>query len=305
MKAPRNIAASVRDRLTNRARARGEDVQLVLLRYAIERLLYRLSCSEHAERFVLKGAMLFSLWADVPYRATGDVDLLGYGDSTAEKLAEVFKALCEIEVEPDGVEFLAGTVRAEQARENDEYQGVRVTFEARIAGARLPVQVDIGFGDVVVPGAQEIEYPGILDLPPPRLRAYPRETVVAEKFQAMVRFAALTSRMKDFYDLWAIASTFGFEGLILAEAIRATFERRRTALLTETPDALAPAFAEDPTKQSQWRGFLRRTAIAMAPEPFPAVLAKIREFVLPPATSLAKGNPFEATWPPGGPWRPT
>jgi predicted nucleotidyltransferase component of viral defense system len=298
-----NLSASVRDRLTNRARERGEDVQLVMLRYAIERLLYRLSRSEYADHFVLKGAMLFSLWADVPYRATRDVDFLGYGDSAAERLVEIFRAICGVEVEPDGVEFLADTVRAEQARENDEYQGVRVTLEARIAGARLSLQADIGFGDVVVPMVQEIQYPGLLDLPTPRLRAYPPETVVAEKFQAMVRFGAITSRMKDFYDLWAIATTFGFEGPVLAEAIRATFERRRTSLPAGTPDALSPEFAESRTNQSRWQGFLGRTAIAMTPEPFPAVLAKIREFVLPPTQALTTGNSFEGMWPQGGPWR--
>jgi predicted nucleotidyltransferase component of viral defense system len=298
-----NLAASIRDRLTNRARAHGEDVQLVLLRYGIERLLYRLSRSEYADRFVLKGAMLFSLWADVPYRATRDVDFLGYGDSATERLMEIFRAICGVEVEPDGVAFLAETVRAEQARENDEYQGVRVTLEARIAGARLSLQADIGFGDVVVPMVQEIEYPGLLDLPTPRLRAYPKETVVAEKFQAMVRFGAVTSRMKDFYDLWAIATMFGFEGPVLAEAIRATFERRQTVLPEETPDALSPEFAEGLTNQTRWRGFLGRTAIAMAPEPFPAVLTKVRGFVLPPTQSVARGESFEGAWPPGGPWR--
>lgn len=303
MRGPRDISASVRDRLTNRARERNETVQLVLIRYAIERLLYRLSRSEYADRFVLKGAMLFNLWTDTPYRATGDLDLLGYGDSAAEALAGVFRALCSTDVESDGVEFLSDTVRAEQARENDEYQGVRITLEARIAGARLPLQIDIGFGDVVVPGTQDIDYPALLEFPAPKLRAYPRETVVAEKFQAMVRFAALTSRMKDFYDLWAIAMTFDFDGPILAEAIRATFERRQTPLPQKTPDALASEFAEDATKQAQWRGFLRRAEIAMAPEPFPVILTKIHEFVMPPTDAAAKNNAFDKTWPAGGPWK--
>ena len=303
MKGPRNLSASVRARLTNRAKARHENVQLVLLRYAIERLLYRLSRSEYADRFVLKGAMLFNLWADVPYRATGDLDLLGYGDSTAAGLADTFKAISASDVEPDGVEFAANTVRAEPARETDEYQGVRVTLEARIAGARLPIQVDIGFGDVIVPGAQSIEYPALLEFPAPRLRAYPRESVIAEKFQAMVRFAALTSRMKDFYDIWAIATIFDFQGSVLAEAIRATFERRRTTLPRETPDALTSEFADNPTKRAQWQGFLRRTAVAMAPEPLPIVVAAIREFVMPPTAAVAKGVPFESTWPAREPWR--
>jgi predicted nucleotidyltransferase component of viral defense system len=303
VKAPRNISASVRARLTSHAKARHANVQLVLLRYAIERLLYRLSRSEYADRFILKGAMLFNLWADAPYRATGDLDLLGYGDSAADRLVEIFQAVCATDVEPDGIEFLADTVRAEQARENEEYQGVRVTLEARIAGARLSVQVDIGFGDVIVPEAQSVEYPALLEFPAPRLRAYPRETVVAEKFQALVRFGALTSRMKDFYDLWAIATIFDFRGPVLAEAIRATFERRQTKLPLETPDALTAEFVENPTKQAQWHGFLQRTAIAMAPKPLPVVLAKIREFVMPPTTATGKGVTFEETWPPGGPWR--
>lgn len=303
MKRPRNISASVRARLTNRARARDENVQHVLLRYAIERLLYRLSRSEHASRFILKGAMLFNLWTDVPYRATGDVDLLGYGDSAADSLVETFQAISMTDVEADGVEFMADSVHAAQARENSEYKGARVTLEARISGARLSVQIDIGFGDVVVPEAQEIEYPALLEFPAPRLRAYPRETVVAEKFQTMVRFGALNSRMKDLYDLWALATIFEFRGPVVAEAIRATFERRQTELPLEGPDAIAPEFAGNPSKQAQWQGFLRRTAIAMAPEPLPIVLATIREFVMPPAAAAARGRPFEETWPPEGPWR--
>ena len=302
MTRPRPLAASVRARLTNHAKTHGETVQFVLLRYAIERLLYRLSQSASADRFILKGAMLFSVWADVPYRATGDLDLLGIGDSTAARLVETFRAVCETAVPPDGVEFLADSVRADQVREHDAYQGVRVMLEARLAGARLSVQIDIGFGDVIVPPAPHIAYPTLLEFPAPQLRAYPRETVVAEKFQTLVRFAALTSRMKDVYDLWALATLFGFEGRVLAEAIRATFTRRQTPVPQETPVALTPAFAADPTKQAQWSGFLRRTAMARTPDPLPLVLAQIREFVMPPTTAIAKGVAFEELWPPGGPW---
>ena len=302
MTRPRHLAASVRARLTNHAKTHGETVQFVLLRYAIERLLYRLSQSASADRFILKGAMLFSVWADVPYRATGDLDLLGIGDSTAAHLVETFRAVCETAVPPDGVEFLADTVRADQVREHEAYQGVRVMLEARLAGARLSVQIDIGFGDVIVPPAPHIAYPTLLEFPAPQLRAYPRETVVAEKFQTLVRFAALTSRMKDVYDLWALATLFGFEGRVLAEAIRATFTRRQTPVPQETPVALTPAFAADPTKQAQWSGFLRRTAMARTPDPLPLVLAQIRMFVTPPTVAIAKGVAFEERWPPGGPW---
>ena len=187
-------------------------------------------------------------------------------------------------------------------REHDAYQGVRVALEARLAGARLFVQVDVGFGDVIVPSAPRIAYPTLLEFPAPQLRAYPRETVVAEKFQTLVRFAALTSRMKDLYDLWALATLFGFEGQVLAKAIRATFVRRQTPIPQETPAALTPAFAADPTKQTQWSGFLRRTAMSRTPDPLPLVLAQIGTFLMPPTTAIAKDVPFGEWWTPGGPW---
>jgi len=299
----KNVGASVRARLTQRASERKENVQLALTRFAIERLLYRLSLSPHRDRFVLKGAMLFSLWTPTPYRATGDLDLLGYGDAAPERIAAVFREICGIDVEDDGVIFKPETLRAEPARVEDEYSGVRVTMTAEIAGARLPIQIDIGFGDPVTPAEQEIDYPSLLDMPAPRLRAYPPETVVAEKFQALVALGMLNSRMKDFFDLWAISETFSFDGPVLADAIAATFDRRRTAIPMDTPVALTPAFAEDAAKQAQWQGFLRRTALAMAPGPFAKMQAKVAAFVLPPAQALATGRPFEGKWVVGGPWK--
>lgn len=167
----------------------------------------------------------------------------------------------------------------------------------------LSIQIDVGFGDAVTPAAREIDYPSLLDMPTPRLLAYPPQTVVAEKFQALVALGMLNSRMKDFFDLWAIAETFSFDGPVLAEAIQATFERRDTALPRQTPIALTAAFAEDVAKQAQWRGFLRRTALAMAPEPFADIQTKVAAFVLPPTTALADGSAFTAKWQPGGPWR--
>jgi len=299
----KNVGASVRARLTQRASSAKENVQLALTRFAIERLLYRLSLSPHRDQFVLKGAMLFSLWTPTPYRATGDLDLLGYGDAAPERIAAVFREICRIDVEDDGVVFKPETLRAEPARAEDEYSGVRITMAAEIAGARLPIQIDIGFGDAVTPAVQEIDYPSLLDMPAPRLRAYPPETVVAEKFQALVALGMLNSRMKDFFDLWAISETFSFEGAILAQAIAATFDRRRTAIPTDTPIALTPAFAEDAAKQAQWQGFLRRTAIAMAPGPLAELQGKVAAFVLPPARALAAGRLFEGKWVAGGPWK--
>lgn len=300
MKAPKNIAVSLRDRLTQRARERRENAQLLMTRYAIERVLYRLSVSPYRDRFVLKGAMLFSLWAPVPYRATGDLDLLGFGENAPDTIAAVFVEILATQVEDDGVIFRPETLRAVAAREEDEYAGVRLDFVAELAGARLPMHVDIGYGDVITPDPVDIEYPSLLGQPTPHLRAYPPETVVAEKFQAMVALDMLNSRMKDFFDLWAIAGAFAFEGEVLARAIQTTFERRETPLPTETPLALTAGFAE--AKQVQWAAFLRRTEVALAPEPLPEIQARIAELVMPPTIATTEAAPFNAQWVAGGPW---
>ena len=299
----RNVAASVRARLSNRAAERKENVQLALTRYAIERLLYRISISPHNRQFVLKGAMLFSVWTPMPYRASGDLDLLGYGNSAPEFVLGVFREICGVEAPDDGVTFKADTLRVEVARAEDEYSGVRLTMTADIAGALLPVQVDIGFGDAVTPGVQVIDYPSLLDMPLPKLQAYPPETVIAEKFQALVELGMLNSRMKDFFDIWAISETFSFDGRVLADAIGATFDRRSTALPKEMPIALTDEFSGSPAKQAQWQGFLRRTAIALAPAPFPELQHKVASFVMPPIQAIAIGDVFAQRWEAGGPWK--
>ncbi|WP_341486813.1 nucleotidyl transferase AbiEii/AbiGii toxin family protein [Pararhizobium sp. A13] len=300
MKAPKNIGVSVRDRLTQRARERRENAQLLMTRYAIERVLYRLSVSPYRDRFVLKGAMLFSLWAPVPYRATGDLDLLGFGENAPAAIAAIFVEILATQVEDDGVIFRPETLRAAPAREEDEYAGVRLDFVAELAGARLPMHVDIGYGDVITPEPVDIEYPALLGQPAPHLRAYPPETVVAEKFQAMVALDMLNSRMKDFFDLWAIAGAFAFEGEVLARAIQTTFASRETRLPTETPLALTAGFAD--AKQVQWAAFLRRTEIALAPEPLPEIQARIAELVMPPTIATTEATTFNAQWVAGGPW---
>ena len=298
-KPPRNIAASVRARLTERARAKNENVQLVLTRYAIERLLYRLGASPQREHFVLKGAMLFSLWSHLPYRSTGDLDLLGAGDPSPERMKTIFAEILSAPTIDDGVSFKPETLRSESAREDDDYSGIRMTLDASIAGTNLPVQIDIGFGDVVMPGTQEIEYPSMLDMPAPSLRAYPPETVVAEKFQAIVALGMTKSRMKDFFDIWVISETSSFEAPGLVNAIRATFERRKTNLPTEVPIALTDAFEADVTKRAQWQGFIRRTAFAMSPKPLPDIIERIRMFAFSPIQSQAM---LGSKWLPGGPW---
>lgn len=225
---PRNVGASVRQRLLNLAHARGKPMELLLTRYALERLLHRLSLSPHRERFVLKGAMLLATWFDEPHRATRDVDLLGFGDAAEDALLATFREIMAVDID-DGVTFDLDGLRIEAIREEVEYGGSRLRTTAALAGARIPITVDIGFGDAVEPGVEDIDLPVLLDMPSPHLRAYPLETVVAEKFHAMVILGMANSRMKDYYDVWMLTSTFELEPERMRRAIAATFARRNTA----------------------------------------------------------------------------
>lgn len=299
---PRNLAASVRQRLLNIAKRDGEAFELVLTRYALERLLYRLGKSQYQNQFLLKGAMLFATWDGAPHRPTRDLDLLGFGPNDLPQLQAIFQSICQEQVEPDGLEFLADTVRVAEIREDQEYQGVRVLFDAKVGNAVIPIQVDIGYGDAITPAPLEITYPTILDFPAPHLRAYPFYTVVAEKFQAMVWLGIANSRMKDFYDLWAIMRKFEFDGPILAKAIRATFERRNTPIPAEAPLALTQAFANETTKLTQWKAFLRKNALSADDLTLTDVIAALHNFLMPPTLAEAQGANFNAVWPAGGPW---
>ena len=253
----RDHGASVRPRLLARARKDGEDFQRLLVRYAIERLLYRLSISRHAEGFVLKGATLFALWLGRPHRATKDLDLLGRGGPDVDRLVGLFRDVASIPCPEDGMEFDGAAIVGAPIREEALYTGVRVTIPASLAGARIKVQVDVGLGDAAVPPPKEVEMPSLLDLPAPRMRAYAKETVVAEKLEALVLLGLATSRMKDLYDLDLLRRTFPFDD-VLVEAVRATFGRRGTSVPEGVPIGLQDAFAEDAVKQTQWRAFLRK-----------------------------------------------
>lgn len=300
---PGNLAASVRQRLMNVAKERGEEFQYVLTRYGMERLLYRLTQSEHASVFVLKGAALFQLWTNQPHRPTRDLDFLGSGAPTIARFEGLLKDVCAVDVEDDGLIFDAKTIVAEQIKETDEYQGLRLRLVASLQNARIPLQLDIGFGDAVTPGTEDVTYPTILGFPPPTLKAYPRETVVAEKFQAMVKLGIANSRMKDFYDLWTLAMQFDFDGTLLAKAIRATFARRQTELPGAAPLALTEEFAEDDRKQAQWKAFLRKDRLGSPDLKLRTVTEVIAEFLLPP-TSAAQGDlGFAQQWVAGGPWK--
>lgn len=300
---PRNLGASVRQRLLNIARRDGEAFDLVLTRYALERLLYRLGQSEYRNQFLLKGAMLFAVWGGEPHRPTRDVDLLGFGPRGLPQLENIFRDICRQPVEPDGLEFLPDTVRAVEIREAQEYQGVRALFEARLDNAVIPIQIDIGYGDAVTPAAEEITYPTVLDFAAPKLRAYPIYTVVAEKFQAMVWLGIANTRMKDFYDIWVIMQRFSFEGRILAEAIEATFARRNTPLPVEPPFALTHAFANDTAKQTQWNAFLRKNALSASNLALADIVTALHNFLMPPTLRSVQGLGFDAVWPQGGPWQ--
>jgi predicted nucleotidyltransferase component of viral defense system len=298
------LVASVQTRLVRHAKAIGADPNVVLVRYATERLLYRLSRSEYASRFILKGALLLLAWLGETFRPTRDADLLGFGDLSDEALVAIFQELCSMSVEPDGLTFDASSVRVAEIRPQDEYGGRRVTLLASLGPARLKLQVDVGIGDAVEPPAEWLEYPALLDLPRPHLRAYRPETVIAEKLHAMVVLAARNSRMRDFFDIHALSARQSFAGGPLAQAIRATFDRRRTDVPAEAPIALSPSFAELPDKRAQWRAFLRKNAISGSQHELETVIGELAGFLLPPLAAAAGKTDFETSWLPGGPWRP-
>lgn len=300
----KNVGASVRQRLSNLAREREEDFNLVLSRYAIERLLYRISRSQYADEFVLKGAQLFSLWIGKPHRITRDLDLLRKGNPTIPQLETIFRAICKQPVEePDGIDFLAETVRGEPIREQDKYHGVRIRLVYHLAGAKDTLQIDVGFGDAVTPAPKLVDFPSLLDFPNPRLKAYARETMIAEKFQALVTLGISNSRMKDFYDLSILASAFHFDGETLIRAIEATFKRRKIGLPSEIPLALTPDFAENQIKQRQWQAFLSKNRLQPAKADLTRVIEMIRKFLMPPTLALAGNRTFKQVWLPGGPWQ--
>ena len=272
-----NIAASVRARLLNRARATGRPFDVLLTQFVHERLLYRLSLSPHADRFALKGAMLLTVWLPDTARGTRDLDLLGFGEASEGRILEIFREALALAAD-DGVDFDLGALRAEPIREGLKYGGLRLRGKAALSGARIAVVVDIGFGDSVEPGLETIDYPSLLDLPTPKLRAYAPETVIAEKFQAMVALGLANSRMKDFYDIWMLSKIFRFDPDRLARAIEATFARRGTSIPTVMPDALTTVFAGDPLKQRLWTTFT--ADLDLAPKQLQTITDDLADFLM-------------------------
>jgi predicted nucleotidyltransferase component of viral defense system len=261
MSLPKNVAASVRARLLSRAKEQGMDYNLILTKYALERLLYRLSVSPWGDAFVLKGALLFDLWFDQPHRPTRDMDLLGFGSAEIADVAAVFSEVCAL-MNEDGITFDPATVSAAEIRKEANCAGVRVTLLGMLDGARCAVQVDVGYGDAVTPEPLRVSYPVLLtDMSPPVLRVYPAYTVVAEKYHAMVSLGMVNTRLKDYFDLWFLARNFAFDPALLQDAIAATFARRSTSLPQQMPLGLSDAFAQDATKVQQWKSFLRKNKL--------------------------------------------
>lgn len=297
----KNITASILQRLKNYSETRKEDRGLTLTNYAIERLLYRLSISEYAEQFVLKGAQLFRIWSDVPYRPTRDVDLLRFGSPDIEVLEDIFRDICNITTNvEDGILYLAETVKAEVIREENEYDGVRIKLEFRIGRTGQYLQVDIGFGDSVNPPAMEIQFPSMLEMPSPNLRAYCRDTAVSEKVEAMVKLGYANSRMKDFYDVYKLSKEFDFDGTILKNAIQLTFEKRKTSIPNEPPLSFTSEFSEDSVKQTQWNAFLRKNSLESIP--FTQVVKRIKAFVMPMFSAINESKDNDSKWSPNKGW---
>lgn len=297
-----NVAASVHQRLLNESRARNVDFNLLLARFTNERFLYRLARSPYVDRFVLKGAMLLQIWLPEMGRPTRDLDLLGFGDLSADRLRVIFAELCDQPVESDGIRFLADSVTVRAIREQDEYGGQRVTLAGHLGTARLHVQVDVGVGDRLTPPAEWIEYPVLIDLPRPRLRAYRAETAIAEKLHAMVVLDMQNSRMKDFFDIWRLGAERSFTGDVLVEAVRNTFDRRQTPVPLVLPAALTVQFSSNPVKMQQWKAFLQRSQMRHVSEDLTTVAEEIKQFLGPVLDAACGGQAFPMTWSPGGPW---
>ncbi|BDC49308.1 hypothetical protein F183_A16240 [Bryobacterales bacterium F-183] len=299
MKAGLDVGASVRQRLLNRARNEGRAFQEVLQYFAMERFLYRLASSPHADRFILKGALLLTAWKAPLSRPTMDIDFAGKSSNRLEHVRQIVADVCGTAVANDGVVFAADAIEVSRIKEDAQYEGVRVRFHAVIARARVPMQLDIGFDDVITPAPVPLEYPVLLDFPAPTLHAYPKETVVAEKLEALTTLGLLNSRMKDYYDLVLLSRLYAFDGKVLANAVAATFGHRGTAIEAE-PAGLTAAFYRDPAKVTQWRAFLKRSHLTDTAASLEETVRDLRTFAMPVLASAVSG--FAKVWPPGGPW---
>jgi len=288
----RNLAASVRQRLKNRADQDKRPFAELLQYYAMERFLYRLTQSEHASQFILKGALMLRVWQSPEFRPTMDIDMLGMTDNNIDSLCAQFADIISVDVD-DGLNFDSDTIRGERITEDADYEGVRVRFLGSLENARVNMQIDIGFGDIVHPDPLEAELPAMLDFPAPKLLCYSRESAIAEKFEAMIKLGELNSRMKDFYDIWLLSRQFEFDGAVLAEAIRLTLDNRGT----EIPEVIS-AFTDNfvSSKQQQWTAFHKRLDLDHVPAEFSEVVTGVAAFLQPIASALFVESPYSQRW---------
>jgi predicted nucleotidyltransferase component of viral defense system len=301
-KGPKDIAASVRARLNNYARAHSRPFQEVLQYYAIERFLHRLSVSNHHDRFVLKGGIVFLAWGVPLRRPTRDIDLHGKGINTVENLEEVVHDICRQEFDPDGMRYDPDTVRGEVIQSQAEYEGVRLRFTGYLGTARTYMQIDVGFSKTIVPPAIAVDYPTLLNMPVPRLRAYAYETLIAEKLQAMIFLGSINTRMKDFFDIWLLTQEATISGLNLQRAVRATFRSRNTPIPIDTPLALSNQFAEE--RHQLWGTFIKRIDMDDKPD-FVQVVVELRGFILPVLEAIRSNVDFKENWTPETQWTST
>ena len=301
---PRDVAASVRARLLNLSRKQQADFQGVLTRYALERFLFRLSVSPHKKLFVLKGAMLYAAWLEDSFRTSRDLDLLSLGDRETATLLEAIRGVCAQPVADDGLRFDTENILVSPFSEDRTHGAIRVRTSAQLGAAIIPVQIDVGFGDAVTPGPLELEYPVLLDHPSPTLYGYPQETVAAEKFEAIVVLGLANSRVKDFYDIFAMSRLLSFDGTTLTAAIHATFERRATVIPRELPPPFTHAFSEDPQKIRQWRSFLARDPLLIDEPDLHTVIREISDFIMPAALAAVGDHRIPGRWTFDGGWEP-
>ncbi len=285
----------------NKAKETNRPFQELLQYFAMERFLYRLARSRHACTFILKGALMFTAWGCRSSRPTKDIDLLGRMDNAVATVVAVIREVCGAAVESDGLVFDVGSVVGEVIKEDADYSGVRTTFLVTLQNARVTIQIDMGFGDVVTPAAVPTAYPVLLDFAAPQLLGYPRETVVAEKFEALTKLGLLNSRMKDFYDLWVLSRQFDFDGATLAVAIQKTFANRKTAVRSR-PTGLTSEFGGDASKQAQWLGFLKKTKLEGVPAALQTVIDELVPFLGPVAAAVESQLAFDRRWVARGPW---
>jgi predicted nucleotidyltransferase component of viral defense system len=297
----KDIASSVHQRLLNVARQTDRPFSEVLQYFAMERFLYRLSKSRYGDRFILKGALTLMCWEAPLSRPTADIDLLGYMDAEVNRVVEIIKHICKQHVVDDGMVFHPDSVGGERITEGAGYHGVRVKVRGNLGNARITMQIDVSFGDVIVPSPENLDYPAILDFPAPRLLGYSRESIVAEKFATMIRLGILNSRMKDIFDIWLLSRQFTFNGDVLSRAIAECLSLRGVVTVSR-PVALSSDFADDPAKSAQWRAFIRKNRLDGVSDDLGGVITAIAGFLAPVLGAISEGNDFGGTWKPPGPW---